>query len=82
MNLTERTIIGRYIMKGIHTTRADTFQFHWDLLRTFVTSLNLPSKKCSDCKETEMSFFEWHMAQGMCAICAAKYRDEWESTDV
>lgn len=61
-------------MRGIHHTSLDNVQ-HLPLneIKEYVNSLSTGLYMCSDCKDIRMSFFDWHMAQGMCDKC----RDEW-----
>ena len=46
-----------------------------DTIERWIKELNLPDTKCSMC-QTLMSFFDYHMKQGICDKCAEKIEKE------
>ena len=45
------------------------------VIENWIKELDLPIQKCSNCG-TEMSFFDYHLKQGICDCCAMKIESE------
>jgi len=67
------------LVKALHQIDPDIWQFWIDPIKECLSYIELPDKICDACKETVMSYFDYHMAQGMCKRCAEKFSKEQEA---
>jgi hypothetical protein len=59
------------LMRALNEVDANVSQFWFDPVITMLSYFDLPNKECSECHK-EMSFFDYHIRQGMCGECASK----------
>ena len=50
------------------------------IIENWIKEMNLPIQKCSGCG-VEMSFFDYHLRQGICDSCATKIEKETYEED-
>jgi hypothetical protein len=66
----------RLLMKAIHTVDPSSVQFWYEPIKQCLNYFELPELVCDDCKKTKMTFWDYHLAQGMCEKCASKYKGD------
>ena len=60
------------LMRALQLVDPSVAQFWFDPVRKCLGQFNLPGLVCDVCKDTQMSFWDYHLAQGMCQTCIEK----------
>jgi len=73
---TKRERIGELLMEAFNLSfdTADVYMIG-DVLKKAIDALELPSKACSECG-SPMSFFGFHLNQGICGWCSERWMSE------
>jgi hypothetical protein len=66
----------KQLMSALHIVDPSSVQFWYDPIRECLEYFELPDYVCDDCKETKMTFWNYHLAQGMCEKCTSKYKGD------
>ena len=65
-----------FLVRAFNLVDPNVGQFWIDSIKECLSYIELPKKVCDECKETVMSYFDYHMAQGMCERCVKKFSKE------